>query len=64
MSEVICNIPVPQTSQQLDQAIQHYRETDLQGEELYCEFQAICEASLKQEVSEPDSDKVSGEDSY
>ncbi|MGB3205141.1 MAG: hypothetical protein WBB28_09150 [Crinalium sp.] len=64
MSEVICNIPVPQTPQQLEQAIQHYRETDLHGEELYCEFQAICEASLKQEVSEPDSDKVSGEDSY
>jgi len=64
MSEVTCAVPIPKTPQELEQALQHYRDTDLKGVELYCELQAICEATQTQDFSEPDSDQVSGADSY
>lgn len=64
MPELICSVPIPKNSQELEQAIQHYRETDLEGIELYCEFEAICEASLRLDFPELESDLVSGEDSY
>ena len=64
MLEISCTIPVPTTPQELEQTLQHYRESDIDGLELFCEWQAICEASLTQEFSELNSDGVSGEDSY
>jgi hypothetical protein len=64
MPELTCTVPVPRTPQELEQILQHYRETDLDGLELFCEWQAICEASVKQEFAEDASDQVSGEDSY
>ena len=64
MPELTCQVPVPRTSEELEAAIQYYRNTDLHGLELFCQWQAICEASLQQEFAEPSADAVSGKDSY
>ncbi len=64
MPELTCTVPIPKTLQELEQVIEHYKKTDLKGDELVCEWQAICEASLKQDFTELDNDKVPGEDSY
>lgn len=64
MSELVCNVPLPHTLQELEQAVQVYKTSDLQGDELLCQWQAIRDASLNQQFSESSSDKVAGEDSY
>lgn len=64
MFDPICTVPVPQTMQELDQAVQRYRASDSSGMELFCQWQAICEAALSQEFAEPQNDQVIGEDSY
>jgi len=64
MPELTCTIPVPRTPQELDQAIQRYRNTDLHGYELFCQWQAICEGSMQQDFSDSSADAVPGEDSY
>ncbi len=46
MLEISCTIPIPNTPQELEKTLQHYRESDIDGLELFCEWQAICEASL------------------
>ncbi len=57
---------VPQTSQELEQAIQRYRNSDLSdfsNSELFNQWLAIRTAALEQKA--PDiEDKVPGEDSY
>lgn len=64
MLETICSIEVPKTPQELDQAIQRYRNTDLKGQDLFCQWQAIRDASLAQSTPDIDNDRVPGEDSY
>jgi hypothetical protein len=64
MAELTCTFPVPRTSEELEAAIQQYRNSDLHGVELFCQWHAICEASLHQEFNEPKTDAVLGEDSY
>jgi hypothetical protein len=58
--------PTPQTPQELEQAIQHYRNTDLSdfsNSELFNQWLAIRTAALEQKT--PDiEDQVPGEDSY
>lgn len=64
MLELTPNVPILSTLQELEQAIQEYITSDLSREELLRQWQAIRDASLKQEFSQIKSDKVPGEDSY
>jgi len=64
MLEVACTVPVPQTSAELEQAIRRYQASDLDGLDLFCQWQAIRDASLNQTKPERDGDRVPGEDSY
>lgn len=64
MQELICNVPVPKTLQELEQAIARYKASDLSGAELLCQWQAIRDAALNQKLSESEDDKVPGEQSY
>ncbi|MBD2103385.1 hypothetical protein H6F94_21220 [Leptolyngbya sp. FACHB-261] len=63
MAELICTVPIPKTPQELESAIQSYRVSDLNGSDLFCQWQAIRDASLAQSV-ELESDQVAGEESY
>ncbi|MFE1745850.1 hypothetical protein [Coleofasciculus sp. H7-2] len=65
MPELICTVPVPRTPQELEQAVKQYIASDIRGTELLCQWQAIRDASLDQDLYVPaDSDQVAGEDSY
>lgn len=64
MLELTCAVPIPQTAQELEQAIQQYQETDWSGFDLFCHWQAIRDAALEQFNLEPEPDFVPGEDSY
>ncbi len=64
MPEAICNVPVPRTPQELEQAVRRYQASDLAGTELFCCWQAIRDASLAQLTPEAENDQVAGEDSY
>jgi hypothetical protein len=64
MLEFTGTIPIPSSLQELEEAIRRYIASDLSNPELFEEWQAIRDASLIQEFSEPENDKVSGEDSY
>jgi len=58
------NIPVLKTPQELEQAIQRYRSGDWNANALFELWQAIRSAALAQAPSEPQGDRVPGEDSY
>ncbi|MBF2083375.1 hypothetical protein [Thermoleptolyngbya sp. C42_A2020_037] len=69
MADFVCQIPVPQTQQELDQAVQTYLDANLSGLDLFCHWQAIREAAIAQSgsTSPAESDKtgaIAGEDSY
>jgi hypothetical protein len=64
MVEFECNVPIPSTPQELEQAIRRYKSVDLSGNELFCYWQAIRNAALEQTAPEPDSDRIAGDDSY
>ncbi len=65
MPELICTVPVPKTPQELEQAVEQYITTDISGTELICQWLAIRDASLDQDLYVPaDSDQVAGGDSY
>ncbi len=64
MSEFTCDVTVPSTFQEVEQAVQEYITADLSGAELLCLWQAIRDASLSQEFPEPESDQVPCEHSY
>ena len=64
MLEVLCNVAVPQTSQELDLAIQQYQASNESGMSLFCQWQAIRDASLEQGGLETETDQVPGQDSY
>ncbi len=57
-------VPVPQTPQELDRAIQQYRNSNWQGQELFLHWQAIRLSSLAQSNADVIGDQVPGEDSY
>lgn len=63
MTKIIYPVSIPQTPQELERAIQLYRTSDLEGNELFAQWQAIRLAALAQRPAEP-SDLVAGEDSY
>ncbi len=58
------NVLVPQTLQELDEAVRLYHASDLQGDDLYWQWHAIREASLGQMTIDPDKHRIPGEDSY
>jgi len=71
MAELVCNVPVPKTPQEIEHALHQYRIGNLSGNELFCHWQAIRDASLNYESSvddglRPSSEavQVPGEDSY
>lgn len=69
MADVVCQIPVPQTQQELDQAVQTYLNADLSGLDLFCHWQAIREAAIAQSGSPSPAEvaevvAIAGEDSY
>jgi hypothetical protein len=64
-------VSIPKTPQELEQAIQRYRTSDLSGNELFNQWQAIRTAALElktNESSDPcgtcEAARVPGEDSY
>ncbi|KAM3091657.1 hypothetical protein ACKFKG_24910 [Phormidesmis sp. 146-35] len=65
-------VPVPQTLQELDEAVKQFQASDFSGEELIRHWQAIREASLKEFVPEREGDPwwvsqgdcIPGEESY
>ncbi|GAC1452585.1 MAG: hypothetical protein NVSMB70_20560 [Chamaesiphon sp.] len=64
MLELTCNVSIPNTPQELEQAIEQYKSSDMRGLDLVCHWQAIRDASLNQSLADPDHDRVAGEDSY
>jgi hypothetical protein len=69
MADFVCQIPVPQTQQELDQAVQTYLNANLSGLDLFCHWQAIREAAIAQSGSSnaavaAEAAKIAGEDSY
>lgn len=65
MSYDTCTVPTLSTVQELEQAINRYKTSDLNGSELLALWQAIRDASLKLGVSKVQkSDEIPGEDSY
>ena len=64
MSELTYSIPILSTLEELEQAIQRYKASDLSGSELLIQWEAIRDASLNQAFSAADADKVPGQDSY
>lgn len=63
-SEIECTAPIPATTQELEQAIWYYKNTDLAGVDLFCQWQAIRTGALAHRFPEPEGDRVVGEDSY
>ncbi|HEY9642339.1 MAG TPA: hypothetical protein V6C57_17765 [Coleofasciculaceae cyanobacterium] len=64
MVEAVCTIPIPQTAQELELAIGRYKNSDISGTELFCQWQAIRTAALALNLSEISDDFIEGEDSY
>ena len=64
MSELTYNAPVFNTLEELEKAIERYKASDLKGNELLRQWQAIRDASLSGSTYDASSDKVPGQDSY
>lgn len=64
MPELSHKVPTLKSLQELEKAVQRYKNSDLSGTELLSQWQAIRDASLSLATSEPASDKVPGQDSY
>jgi hypothetical protein len=62
MAELTCAVPT--TLQELDEAVKKFQVSELDGSELYCQWQAIRDASLAQLTIETDKNLVAGGDSY
>ncbi|MBD2459859.1 hypothetical protein H6G89_02270 [Oscillatoria sp. FACHB-1407] len=64
MADITCTIPTPTTPQELERAIEHYKTSDISGDELFCQWEAIRNAALQLQFPEPEGDRVPGADSY
>jgi hypothetical protein len=60
----IGTVSVPKTPQELERAIQRYRNSNLRGTELFCQWQAIRLAALAQAGTDGVGDPIPGDDSY
>lgn len=63
MLDSIRSVSVPQTLQELEQAIAHYRNSDW-NPDLFQQWQAIRSAALAQTSESQAGDRVAGDDSY
>ncbi|MCT7949932.1 hypothetical protein NG798_09055 [Ancylothrix sp. C2] len=65
MSELSSSVSIPNSLQEIEQAIKRYRNSDVSGAELLRLWEAIRDASLNQTFS-PDeqTDQVAGDHSY
>ena len=64
MQELIATVPMLNTPQEIEKAIELYKNSDLSGFELIKLWQAIRDAALNQIFPDSNSDNVPGEDSY
>lgn len=65
MAEFNPTVSTPETTQELEQAIQHYRKSDSTwGDQLFQMWESIRSAALALRPAEALSDTVPGEDSY
>ncbi len=64
MADLTCRVPIPTTIKELDEAVKRFQVSDLDDSEIYCQWQAIRDASLEQLAIEPDKNPVAGSDSY
>lgn len=64
MPQVNYAVPTITTLQELDRAVERYKTSNLSGGELLSLWQAIRDASLNQNFSEPKNDGVPVENSY
>ncbi len=63
MADFDCDVPIPSNLQELDQAVQTYKDRDFDQKELFCRWQAIRDASLEH-PRQLDADHIPGDDSY
>lgn len=64
MAEITYSVPTPKNPQELEQAIRHYKTSNLTGNELFCHWQSIRDAALEQMLPETETHLIPGEDSY
>lgn len=65
MSELSSNVSIPNSLQEIEQAIKRYRNSDVSGAELLLLWEAIRDASLNQSfLPDEQTDQVAGEQSY
>lgn len=64
MQELIATVPMLNTPQEIEKAIELYKNSELSGFELIKLWQAIRDAALNQIFPDSKSDNVPGEDSY
>ncbi|HAX79878.1 MAG TPA: hypothetical protein DCY88_29595 [Cyanobacteria bacterium UBA11372] len=64
MQELIATVPMLKTPQEIEKAIEVYKNSDLSGFELIKLWQAIRDAALNQIFPDANNDNVPGEDSY
>lgn len=64
MQELIGTVPNFSSLQEVEKAVEDYKNSDLSGFELINLWQAIRDAAINQNFSDSDSDNVPGEQSY
>lgn len=64
MQELLTQVPVLKTPEEVEDAIARYKSSDLNDMDLINLWEAIRDASLNQNDDNADTDKVPGEDSY
>jgi hypothetical protein len=64
MQEFIATVPTLNTPQEVEKAVELYKNSDLSGFELIKLWQAIRDAALSQIFPDSDTDNIPGDDSY
>ena len=64
MSDLTYTLSTTSTLQELEQAVERYKSSDLSGSELLSLWEAIRDGSLNQFLTQADQDGVPGEESY
>ncbi|HAX79876.1 MAG TPA: hypothetical protein DCY88_29585 [Cyanobacteria bacterium UBA11372] len=64
MQELLTQVPVLKTPEEVEDAIARYKSSDLNDMDLIYLWQAIRDAALNQNKDNADTDNVPGQDSY
>lgn len=64
MQQLLNQVPVLKTPEEVEQAIARYKSSDLNDMDLIYLWQAIRDAALNQNKDNADTDNVPGQDSY